>query len=399
MNLFREKLQLNTEKYYFATYEMESRKDSNLREAAWNLAIGQSVGNPSVRNEWETEELFENHSCIIVADEAELKYKQKGRVVIAFPIINTDFNTDGISHLLCQLMGGHVDIDIIQKCRLVDLLLPERVTKYFLGPKYGISGFRKFTTQYQKPLFGSIVKPKIGISPKILLEMTKQMVDGGVDFIKEDEIMSNPSIAPLEKRVDIIANYLANQSRKVVFCHTINCDPHVVVDRVKRVHELGGNGVHINVFSGLGVYNSIRKLDLPLYLHYQSSGAKVFTDINHRFSIAWSVMCQLATLMGVDTIQTGMIGGYSNDNSNDIIECINILRKGNTLPALSCGMHPGLVNWVTEQVGNDYLANAGGSVHGHPGGTVAGAKAMRQAIDNSFGNEYKEAINKWGKVQ
>jgi ribulose-bisphosphate carboxylase large chain len=103
--------------------------------------------------------------------------------------------------------------------------------------------------------------------------------------------------------------------------------------------------------------------------------------------------------MGVDTIQTGMIGGYSNDNSNDIIECINILRKGNTLPALSCGMHPGLVNWVTEQVGNDYLANAGGSVHGHPGGTVAGAKAMRQAIDNSFGNEYKEAINKWGKVQ
>jgi len=399
MNLFREKLQLNTEKYYFATYEMESRKDSNLREAAWNLAIGQSVGNPSVRNEWETEELFENHSCIIVADEAELKYKQKGRVVIAFPIINTDFNTDGISHLLCQLMGGHVDIDIIQKCRLVDLLLPESVTKYFLGPKYGISGFRKFTTQYQKPLFGSIVKPKIGISPKILLEMTKQMVDGGVDFIKEDEIMSNPSIAPLEKRVDIIANYLANQSRKVVFCHTINCDPHVVVDRVKRVHELGGNGVHINVFSGLGVYNSIRKLDLPLYLHYQSSGAKVFTDINHRFSIAWSVMCQLATLMGVDTIQTGMIGGYSNDNSNDIIECINILRKGNTLPALSCGMHPGLVNWVTEQVGNDYLANAGGSVHGHPGGTVAGAKAMRQAIDNSFGNEYKEAINKWGKVQ
>ena len=399
MNLFREKLQLNTEKYYFATYEMESRKDSNLREAAWNLAIGQSVGNPSVRNEWETEELFENHSCMIVADEAELKYKQKGRVVIAFPIINTDFNTDGISHLLCQLMGGHVDIDIIQKCRLVDLLLPESVTKCFLGPKYGISGFRKFTTQYQKPLFGSIVKPKIGISPKILLEMTKQMVDGGVDFIKEDEIMSNPSIAPLEKRVDIIANYLANQSRKVVFCHTINCDPHIVVDRVKQVHELGGNGVHINVFSGLGVYNSIRKLDLPLYLHYQSSGAKVFTDINHRFSIAWSVMCQLATLMGVDTIQTGMIGGYSNDNSNDIIECINILRKGNTLPALSCGMHPGLVNWVTEQVGNDYLANAGGSVHGHPGGTVAGAKAMRQAIDNSFGNEYKEAINKWGKVQ
>ena len=77
---------------------------------------------------------------------------------------------------------------------------------------------------------------------------------------------------------------MAKQSRKIVFCHTINCDPHIVIDRVKRVYNLGGNGVHINVFSGLGVYNSIRKLDLPIYLHYQSSGAKVFTDVNHRFS-------------------------------------------------------------------------------------------------------------------
>jgi ribulose-bisphosphate carboxylase large chain len=54
-----------------------------------------------------------------------------------------------------------------------------------------LSGFRKLTGQYNKPLFGSIVKPKIGITPEVLLEMVKQMVDGGVDFIKEDEIMSN----------------------------------------------------------------------------------------------------------------------------------------------------------------------------------------------------------------
>jgi len=396
MKFFRNNDEIDFEKYFVATYEMAS--SANLRDAAWNLAIGQSVGNPNVRNEWETETMFENHSCIILGDENLLKTKTEGLVQIAFPVVNTDFDTDGISHLLCQLMGGHVDIDIVTKCRLVKLDLPLTVTKHFLGPKYGITGFRQLTGQYNKPLFGSIVKPKIGITPEILLEMVKQMVDGGVDFIKEDEIMSNPSIAPLERRVDIVANYLAKESRKIVFCHTINCDPHVVVDRVKKVSELGGNGVHINVFSGLGVYNSIRKLDLPLYLHYQSSGAKVFTDVNHRFSISWPVMCQLATLMGVDTIQTGMIGGYSNDNPLEILECLKILREGNTVPALSCGMHPGLVDRVTAEVGVDYLANAGGSVHGHPGGTVAGAKAMRQAIDKNYGKEYDVAISKWGKV-
>jgi ribulose-bisphosphate carboxylase large chain len=368
----------------------------NLKEAAWNLAIGQSVGNPNVRNEWETDDLFENHSCIILGDEHILETAKHGEVVIAFPVINTDWETDGISHLLCQLMGGHVDIDIITRCRLIKLELPKTVTQHFLGPKFGLSGFRKFTGQYDKPLFGSIVKPKIGITPEVLLEMVKQMVDGGVDFIKEDEIMSNPACAPLECRVDLIANYMAKQSRKVVICHTINADPHVIVDRVKRVHELGGNGVHINVFSGLGVYNSIRKLDLPLFLHFQKSGDKVFTDASHRFSIAWPVICQLATLMGVDTIQTGMIGGYSNDDPEELLTSMRVLREGNTTPVLSCGMHAGLVDYVTGQVGTDYMANVGGAVHGHPGGTVAGARAMRQAIDKTPGEEYRIAIDKWG---
>jgi ribulose-bisphosphate carboxylase large chain len=397
MDFFRNYSDIDSSKYYFATYELKSTK--NLRDAAWNLAIGQSVGNPNVRNEWETEEMFQNHSCIVVGDESELYSKKEGNICVAFPVANTDWDTDGISHLLCQLMGGHVDIDIITKCRLVKLDLPEIVTKHFFGPKFGITGFRKFTGEYNKPLFGSIVKPKIGITPEVLLEMVKQMVDGGVDFIKEDEIMSNPPLAPLDRRVDIIANYLAKQSRKVVFCHTINCDPHIVVDRVRRVYELGGTGVHINVFSGYGVYNSIRKLDLPLYLHFQSSGAKVTTDINHRFSIAWPVICQLATLMGADTIQTGMIGGYSNDDPQEIQECLKVLRDGNTLPALSCGMHAGLVDYVSSQVGIDYLANAGGSVHGHPQGTTSGAIAMRQAIDKNFGQEYTVAIEKWGLVR
>jgi ribulose-bisphosphate carboxylase large chain len=397
MKFYRHRSEIDLDKYYIATYKITTK--TSLDDAAWNLAIGQSVGNPNVRNEWETDDLFENHSCIILGDKADLENRVWGDIEIAFPVANTDWETDGMAHMLCQLMGGHVDIDCFNSCRLIKLELPETVTRHFLGPKYGLSGFRALTGQYGKPLFGSIVKPKIGITPEILLEMVKQMVDGGVDFIKEDEIMVNPACAPLDRRVDIIANYLAKQSRKIVFCHTINCDPHVLVDRVRRVHELGGTGVHINVFSGFGSYNSIRKLDLPLYLHYQSSGAKVTTDVNHRFSISWPVMCQLATLMGVDTIQTGMVGGYSNDDPEEIKKCIEILVAGNTVPALSCGMHPGLVDRVTEIAGIDYLANAGGSVHGHPGGTVAGARAMRQAVDKTYGPEYDQAIDKWGLIK
>lgn len=69
------------------------------------------------------------------------------------------------------------------------------------------------------------------------------------------------------------------------------------------------------------------------------------------------------------------------------LKSVLMYYAGNSVPALSCGFHPGPVEKVTEIAGADYLANAGGAVHGHPGGTVAGARAMRQAIA------------KWGLIQ
>ena len=117
MKFFRTKTEINSDKYLIAIYEITST--TNLKDAAWNIAIGQSVGNPNVRNEWETEELFEKHSCIVLGDSEHLEKINKGRVEIGFPIVNTDWESDGVSHMLCQLMGGHVDIDIIYSCRLI----------------------------------------------------------------------------------------------------------------------------------------------------------------------------------------------------------------------------------------------------------------------------------------
>jgi ribulose-bisphosphate carboxylase large chain len=51
------------------------------------------------------------------------------------------------------------------------------------------------------------------------------------------------------------------------------------------------------------------------------------------------------------------------------------------LPAASGGLHPRLVPALLETFGNDVVLQAGGGIHGHPEGTVAGAKAMRQAVD------------------
>jgi ribulose-bisphosphate carboxylase large chain len=84
------------------------------------------------------------------------------------------------------------------------------------------------------------------------------------------------------------------------------------------------------------------------------------------------------------------------------------------LPVASGGVHPGIVPDNIEELGSDLLIQAGGGIHGHPQGTEAGARAMRQAIEavmknvslEEYGKTHRElalALEKWdrkyGKVE
>lgn len=394
--IFRKFVNLNEN--FIATFELEGK--NNIREAAWELAIGQSVGNPKVRNRWESDELFEKYSAKVIGDEVELSNTTGRSVVkIAFPIINTNWKEDGITQLLVQVMGGQLDIDNILYCRLLKLEFPDEVNKFFLGPKFGINGIREFTGVFDKPLLGAIVKPKTGISPEILLEMVKELVDAGVNFIKEDEILSNPSFCPIEVRVPMVMDYIKKSGKNVIYAVCINSDYPYVIDRVKQVYNLGGNGVHINFWNGLGVYKTVRELNLPIFVHFQKSGDKILTDKTHRFSIDFDVICQLAGMCGVDFMHAGMWGGYSSTDEKELEVNLNTLHKYGVMPALSCGMHAGIVNAINKKFGNDFLANTGGSIHGHPNGSYNGALAMRNAIDQIFDcPQYVLAIEKWGLI-
>ena len=372
------KTEIDLSKYIVVSYYLES--SLNLYEAARSLAIGQSVGNPSKRSVWETDELFQNHSCLILGDREELESKLAGFVDIAFPAINIDFKTDGIAHLLVNIMGGQLDIDIVSKCQVKHIEFPQSVEDQFQGPKFGIKGIREYTKAWDKPILGSIIKPKTGVTPEVLLEMVKELVEGGVNFIKEDEILSDPSFCRIEDRVPLIMDYL--KDKDVIYSVSIHSDPHVILDRVKQVHELGGNSVHVNFWCGMGVYKAIRELDLPIFLHFQKSGDKILTNENHDFHIDWRVICKLAGMMGVDFIHAGMIGGYYKWDELEVIDSMKELWKYDVMPALSCGFSSELTQMVTDKIGNDYMANVGGAIHGHPKGTKAGALEMRESIDS-----------------
>lgn len=397
ISIFQNESDLDLSDYFIVSYYLEAK--NSLRDAAWNLAIGQSIGNPNNRSVWETEEMFLSHGCIVLEEEEGLSRLKSGEVRIAFPLSNLNLEEDGISQILCHVAGGQVDILEIQKCHVLDIELPPAVENSFsLKNAYGIRGFRSFNGVYNKPFLGGIVKPKVGMSPDVLLEAVKEMVAGGVNFIKEDELLGNPAHCPLEVRVPLISNWLNSHAPNVIYCFCINGDSPYALERARFVQENGGNGIHINVWSGLGVYRAIRKENPDLWIHFQKSGDKFFTDRRAPFHIYWPVICKIAGWSGCDSIHAGMIGGYMNQEDQELIDALKVLWSFDIVPALSCGMHPGLVQFINQVIGStDWMANVGGAMHGHPMGTRSGGIAMLQAINGEFENpEYKAAIEKWG---
>ncbi len=398
VKIFIQESEIIKDNYFIVDYYLEAK--NSLRDAAWNLAIGQSIGNPNNRSVWETEQMFLDHSCLILAEEEQLLQRKDGRVRIAFPTANVNFEEDGVSQILCYVAGGQVDILEIQKCHVLDITLPDWLEKEFsLKPAYGIDGFRKFNGVENKPFFGGIIKPKVGMSPEILLGAVKEMVESGVNFIKEDELLANPIHCPLESRVPLISSWLRENAPNVIYAFCINGDSPYALQRANFVSENGGNAIHINVWSGLGIYRAIRKQNPNLWIHFQKSGDKFFTDRRAPFHIYWPVICKIAGWSGVDSIHAGMIGGYMNQDDEELREALVTLWHYNIVPALSCGMHPGLVDFVNKSLDSvDWMANVGGAMHGHPQGTLAGGKAMIQAINGETdGKEYLAAIEKWGE--
>ncbi len=91
---------------------------------------------------------------------------------------------------------------------------------------------------------------------------------------------------------------------------------------------------------------------------------------------------------------TAGLGKLANEDTPGINEWLtddcHDLRP--VLPVASGGLHPGVVDQLLEALGTDIIVQTGG-VHGHPDGTHAGAKALRQSVEASMAGT---TLEKWG---
>ena len=190
--------------------------------------------------------------------------------------------------------------------------LPEEFRGAHPGPQFGVAGSRRLTGVDGRPIIGTIVKPALGLRPHETAEMVGELIDAGVDFIKDDEKLMSPAYSPLAERVKaimpLVLDHEQKTGKKVMYAFGIS---HADPDEMMRNHDVvaraGGNCAVVNINSvGIGGMAFLRKRS-SLVIHAHRNGWDILTR-HPGLGMDFKVWQQFWRLLGVDQFQINGIG-------------------------------------------------------------------------------------------
>ncbi len=347
-------------------------------------------------------------------DFSQIKPKTNiGLVKIAYPVAL--FEGGNIPQLLSSVAGNIFSMKKINNLRLEDLEFPEVYVKTFKGPALGLNGIRELTGIKERPLVGSIIKPKMGLSAKEHAKVAYDCFMGGVDLVKDDENLTSQKFNNFEDRVKETVK-LANRAEgetqaKKICAFNVTAETSEMIKRAKFIKRKSGYCAMVDIVTlGFGAVQSLRNANLGLIIHGHRAMHSAMTR-NPYHGISMLVIAKLARLAGVDQLHTGTVVGKMDGGETDVLAINNFLKSDwfgikPVLPIASGGLYPGLVPELMKILGKDLIINFGGGIHGHPDGTLAGARAARQAVEATMQNislsdyakektELASALEKW----
>ncbi len=332
---------------------------------------------------------------------------------IAYPI--ELFELANMPNILSSITGNVFGLAALQNLRLNDVHFPSKIVRSFKGPRYGINGVRKLLEIKDRPLVGTIIKPKLGLKTKDHAEVAFEAWVGGCDIVKDDENLSSQQFNPFEDRV---VRTLESRDRaeeetgeKKVYMANVTSETNQMIRRAQFIEDHGGRYVMIDILTcGFAALQTLRNQNFNLVIHAHRAGHASFTK-NPKHGISMRVIAKVSRIIGVDQLHVGTAVGKMSETRKEVLENCDSLKGGidglkPVLPVASGGLHPGLVPALIEIFGKDFVIQAGGGIHGHRDGTIAGVKAMRQAVDAKMQNiplkkyaetrrELKTALEMW----
>lgn len=311
------------------------------------------------------------------------------RLTLSWPLDNLG---PSLPNLMSTVAGNLFELRQVSGLRLLDLRLPAAFATAAPGPAFGIAGTRRLAGVATGPLIGTIVKPSVGLSPAQTADTVRQLVEGGIDFVKDDELQADGPHCPFDERaraVMRVVNDAAQRSgRKAMLAFNITGELDEMRQRHDRVLALGGTCVMVNL-NAIGIAGLLalrRHAQLPIHAHRAGWGYLSRSPALGWDYAPWQLFWRLA---GADHLHVnGLANKFSEPDESVIAAAGAVLAPAfddhplATMPVFSSGQ-TGLQAAPTHAAagGCDLIHAAGGGILGHPGGIRAGVAAMRQAWD------------------
>jgi ribulose-bisphosphate carboxylase large chain len=306
---------------------------------------------------------------------------------IAYPI--ELFEAGNMPNILSSVAGNVFGLKALKNLRLNDIMLPDQLVRGFKGPQFGIEGIRKLLKVSERPLVGTIIKPKLGLKTADHAQVAYEAWSGGCDIVKDDENLSSQSFNPFEERVvqTLESRDKAEEEtgERKVYMVNITAETDIMLKRAEKVLDHGGEYVMVDVLTcGWSALQTLRDQNFKLVIHAHRAGHAAFTK-NSKHGVSMRVIAKVARIIGVDQLHVGTVVGKMSETRQEVLENIDALKMPmdvlkQVMPVASGGLHPRLVPALMETFGKDFIIQAGGGIHGHSDGTRAGATAMRQAV-------------------
>jgi ribulose-bisphosphate carboxylase large chain len=334
----------------------------------------------------ETVELLETVDRPAIPGAASMDGKYYRAIVkVSWSIENFGYS---LPVMVSTLQGNLYELTQFTGLKLMDIDLPSSFGKRYKGPALGIDGCRKLTDVYNRPLIGTIIKPSIGLSTEQTSTMVKTLAKAGIDFIKDDELLSSSANSRFEDRVaavmKVINEHADKTGKKVMYAFNISGEVDEMLQRYEKIAKSGGTCAMVSINSvGLSATKKICD-QAQLAIHAHRNGWGMLTR-HPLLGIDFRAYQKLWRLAGVDQLHVNGIQNkfWESDDSvvNSIEACLTKMFDHKTvMPVVSSGQWGGQAfeTWRrTKTV--DLLYMAGGGIMAHPMGPAAGVIALQQA--------------------
>jgi ribulose-bisphosphate carboxylase large chain len=240
------------------------------------------------------------------------------------------------------------------------------------------------------PLIGTIIKPSVGLDAEGTAALVRQLLDGGIDFIKDDELQADGPNCPFEQRVRAVMREVheaaQRHGRQAMVAFNLTGE----IDEMRRRHDLvqqlGGTCVMVSLHSvGLtGLLALRRHAALPIHAHRNGWG---YLNRCPALGFDYAPWQQLWRLAGADHLHVnGLANKFCESDDSVIASARAVLqplwpqRPMAAMPVFSSGQTGLQAAPTFAALGRaDLIHAAGGGIMAHPGGIAAGVSALREA--------------------